>query len=130
LCRSPSPRRWSGWLILLAQWIFYIGFFVLYLISRRTAHRLVGYFEEEAVLSYTLYLAEIDSGRAANVPAPGLAMRYWKLPADATLRDVVLRGARRRGAPPRRQPRLCQPAFGAGLMRLRVQGSAGGHAGA
>jgi ubiquinol oxidase len=30
----------------------------------------VGYFEEEAVLSYTLYLAEIDSGRAANVPAP------------------------------------------------------------
>jgi ubiquinol oxidase len=77
-------------LILLAQWVFYVGFFVLYLISRRTAHRLVGYFEEEAVLSYTLYLAEIDAGRAVNVAAPEIARRYWKLAADATLRDVVL----------------------------------------
>ena len=85
-----KPTALERLLILLAQWIFYIGFFALYLVSRRTAHRLVGYFEEEAVLSYTLYLAEIDSGRAANVPAPEVAMRYWKLPAGATLRDVVL----------------------------------------
>ena len=85
-----KPTALERWLILLAQWVFYVGFFVLYLISRRTAHRLVGYFEEEAVRSYTLYLAEIDSGRAANVAAPELALRYWKLPADATLRDLVL----------------------------------------
>ena len=84
-----QPTALERLLILLAQWIFYVGFFALYLVSRRTAHRLVGYFEEEAVLSYTLYLAEIDSGRAANVPAPEIARRYWKLPADATLRDVV-----------------------------------------
>jgi len=83
------PTVLERWLILLAQWIFYMGFFVLYLVSRRTAHRLVGYFEEEAVLSYTLYLAEVDSGRAANVPAPAIARRYWHLPADATLRDVL-----------------------------------------
>lgn len=49
----------------------------------------VGYFEEEAVISYTHYLAETDEGRSANVPAPAIA-RYWGLPADATLRDVVL----------------------------------------
>ena len=85
-----KPTALERWLILLAQWVFYVGFFVLYLISRRTAHRLVGYLEEEAVRSYTLYLAEIDSGRAANVAAPELALRYWKLPADATLRDLVL----------------------------------------
>ena len=84
-----KPTALERWLILFAQWIFYVGFFGLYLVSRRTAHRLVGYFEEEAVLSYTQYLAEIDSGRAANVPAPELALRYWKLPTDATLRDVV-----------------------------------------
>jgi ubiquinol oxidase len=83
------PTALERLLILLAQWVFYIAFFVLYLVSRRTAHRLVGYFEEEAVRSYTLYLAEIDSGRAANVPAPEIALRYWKLPADARLRDVV-----------------------------------------
>jgi ubiquinol oxidase len=50
----------------------------------------VGYFEEQAVISYTQYLEEIDAGRAPNVPAPALAKRYWKLADDATLRDVVL----------------------------------------
>lgn len=52
-------------------------------------HRLVGYFEEEAVLSYTLYLAEIDAGRTPNPPAPAIAMRYWRLADDATLADMV-----------------------------------------
>jgi ubiquinol oxidase len=35
---------------------------------------------------------EIDSGRTPNVPAPKIAIDYWKLPQDATLRDVVLAG--------------------------------------
>jgi ubiquinol oxidase len=83
------PTALERLLILLVQGAFYTGFFVLYLVSRRTAHRLVGYFEEQAVLSYTQYLAEIDNGRAANVPAPEIALRYWNLPAGATLRDVV-----------------------------------------
>ncbi len=52
--------------------------------------RIVGYFEEEAVISYTHYLAEIDEGRSENVPAPEIAKRYWGLPDDARLRDVVL----------------------------------------
>lgn len=84
-----QPTALERGLILLAQWIFFAAFLLLYLVSRRTAHRLVGYFEEEAVLSYTRYLAEIDSGRAANVPAPEIALRYWKLPADARLRELV-----------------------------------------
>jgi ubiquinol oxidase len=75
--------------VLLAQGGFYIGYFLLYLVSRRTAHRLVGYFEEEAVLSYTLYLDEIESGRMPNPPAPAIAHRYWRLAKDATLVDVV-----------------------------------------
>lgn len=84
------PTGLERLLILFAQWIFYLGFFLLYLVSRRTAHRLVGYFEEEAVLSYTQYLEEIDAGRAPNVAAPAIAKRYWKLADEATLRDVVL----------------------------------------
>ena len=84
-----QPTALERWLILLAQWLFYVGFFVLYLLSRRTAHRLVGYFEEEAVNSYTAYLAEIDAGRATNVAAPEMARAYWNLAADATLRDLV-----------------------------------------
>ena len=84
------PTGLERFVILVAQWIFYIGFFLLYLVSRRTAHRLVGYFEEEAVLSYTQYLGEIDAGRSPNVAAPAIARRYWKLAEDATMRDVVL----------------------------------------
>jgi ubiquinol oxidase len=83
------PTAFERLLILVAQWTFYVGFFLLYLVSRRTAHRLVGYFEEEAVLSYTLYLAEIDAGRVRNVAAPAIAICYWKLADDAKLRDVV-----------------------------------------
>jgi hypothetical protein len=49
------PTAFERLVVLLAQGAFYIGYFGLYLASRRTAHRLVGYFEEEAVLSYTLY---------------------------------------------------------------------------
>jgi ubiquinol oxidase len=54
------------------------------------AHRIVGYLEEEAVVSYTQYLEEIDAGRVENVPAPQLAKDYWNLPDDARLREVVI----------------------------------------
>ncbi len=85
-----QPTLLERILILLAQGFFFTSFFLLYVISGRTAHRLVGYFEEEAVYSYTEYLAEVDSGRLENVPAPQIAIDYWQLPADATLRDVII----------------------------------------
>ena len=85
-----KPTRLERMLVILAQGAFYNAFFLLYLFSPRTAHRIVGYFEEEAVVSYTQYLEEIDAGRHENVPAPPIAIRYWKLPPDARLRDVVL----------------------------------------
>jgi ubiquinol oxidase len=84
------PTLFERLVILGVQWVFYLAFFALYLISAKTAHRVVGYFEEEAVLSYTMYLKEIDEGRSPNVPAPGIAKRYWNLPDSAMLRDVVL----------------------------------------
>ncbi|MDQ2879125.1 MAG: alternative oxidase [Pseudomonadota bacterium] len=85
-----QPTLFERLVILAVQWVFYLAFFSLYLISARTAHRVVGYFEEEAVISYTLYLAELDAGRSVNGPAPAIAKHYWKMPADATLRDVIL----------------------------------------
>jgi len=77
-------------LVLVAQAAFFTFFLLLYLLSSRTAHRLVGYFEEQAVISYSQYLHEIDSGRVENVPAPQIAKDYWRLPANARLREVVL----------------------------------------
>ncbi|HEY9235653.1 MAG TPA: alternative oxidase [Phenylobacterium sp.] len=85
-----KPTLFERFVIVAVQWVFYLFFFMLYLVSSKTAHRVVGYFEEEAVISYTHYLAEIDEGRSPNVPAPELAKRYWGLPETATLRDVVL----------------------------------------
>jgi len=88
--KIAQPNWFERLVILSVQALFFVAFFLLYLTSPRTAHRLVGYFEEQAVISYTLYLAEIDAGRVANVPAPEIAISYWNLPANARLRDVVL----------------------------------------
>jgi len=85
-----QPTTFERVVVMITQAIFYNAYFWLYLFSPKTAHRVVGYFEEEAVISYTQYLEEIDAGRHANVAAPKIARDYWKLDADATLRDVVL----------------------------------------
>ena len=85
-----KPSRFERLLIVIAQGIFYNLFFLLYLISSRTAHRVVGYFEEEAIYSYTEYLSGVDNGTYANVPAPRIAIDYWKLSPDARLREVIV----------------------------------------
>ncbi len=84
------PTQFERLLILVAQGIFYNLFFLLYLLSARTAHRFVGYLEEEAVYSYTEYLAGVDDGTYRNVAAPRIAIDYWKLLPDARLRDVIV----------------------------------------
>ncbi|MGH8795715.1 MAG: alternative oxidase [Caldimonas sp.] len=85
-----QPNWFERVLVLLVQGCFYNAYFLLYLVAPATAHRVVGYFEEEACRSYTNYLELIDAGVHANVPAPEIARRYWKLAPNATLRDVVL----------------------------------------
>jgi ubiquinol oxidase len=84
-----KPSGLERILVLFTQGVFYNFFFVLYLITPKTAHRIVGYFEEEAIVSYTEYLKEIDSGLHENVSAPRIAIEYWDLAPDARLRDVV-----------------------------------------
>jgi ubiquinol oxidase len=85
-----KPNWFERLLILVAQVIFWHVYFIVFLISPSTAHRIVGYFEEEAVYSYTEYLNELDEGRIENVPAPRIAITYWNLADDAKLRDVIL----------------------------------------
>jgi ubiquinol oxidase len=77
-------------IILVAQGLMFNVYFFLYLITPKTCHRIVGYLEEEAIISYTEYLAKIDSGSIKNVSAPQIAIDYWRLPTDATLRDLVI----------------------------------------
>jgi ubiquinol oxidase len=88
--KIAEPNWFERAVVLMTQALFFVFFFGLYLVSSRTAHRLVGYFEEEAVVSYTRYLKEIDEGRTENIAAPAIAIDYWRLAPDARLRDVVL----------------------------------------
>ena len=85
-----QPSRLERWIIMLGQAVFYNVYFWLYLFTPRIAHRIVGYLEEEAVVSYTQYLAQIDAGLVENVPAPQIAIDYWNLGPTARLRDVVI----------------------------------------
>jgi len=85
-----QPSAFERGLIMVAQAIFYNFYFFLYLFFPRVAHRFVAYLEEEAVVSYTSYLEAIDAGQLPNVAAPELAIDYWKLDANATLRDVII----------------------------------------
>lgn len=85
-----KPNSFERFLVLVTQAIFWNFFFVIYVFFPRTAHRIVGYFEEEAVYSYTEYLKEVDDGKIPNIPAPKIAIDYWKLGNDATLRDVII----------------------------------------
>ncbi|CAN0880190.1 Ubiquinol oxidase 1a, mitochondrial [Linum grandiflorum] len=84
-----QPRWYERALVMTVQGVFFNAYFFGYLISPKFAHRMVGYLEEEAIHSYTEFLKELDKGNIKNVPAPAIAIDYWRLPANATLRDVV-----------------------------------------
>ncbi len=85
-----QPSRLERAIIMVGQLIFYNAYFWLYLFAPRIAHRIVGYLEEEAVVSYTQYLAEIDAGGSRTCQrrrsrwttgtcprARGCAMSWW-----------------------------------------------------
>jgi ubiquinol oxidase len=85
-----KPNWFERAIILLAQFVFWHFYFILYVFFPKIAHRMVGYFEDQAVISYTQYLEEIDAGRIENIPAPNIAKDYYDLGYNATLRDVVI----------------------------------------
>jgi ubiquinol oxidase len=85
-----KPNWFERALVLFAQFVFWHFYFILYVFFPTIAHRMVGYFEDQAVISYTHYLEEIDAGRTENIPAPKIARDYYNLEETATLRDVVI----------------------------------------
>jgi regulator of sigma D len=62
-------------------------------LSPRFCHSLVGYLEEEAVHTYTMLLKQLDNGKLPkwqNMRAPKIAVNYYELSPDATMRDMIL----------------------------------------
>lgn len=84
-----KPNWFERYLVLFAQLIFMLFYFVLYVIDYKTAHRMIAYFEEEAVKSYTDYLGLVERGEVENVPAPRLAIQYYKMGSNAKLSDLI-----------------------------------------
>ena len=81
-----------------------------YIVSPKTCHRFVGYLEEEAVITYTRAIEELEKGRLPKwyvcvsrsrlvnplnhkkrekLDAPSIAKDYWRLPENATMKDVL-----------------------------------------
>jgi ubiquinol oxidase len=92
--KMAEPGWFMRILVLGAQGVFFNAFFLSYLISPRTCHRFVGYLEQEAVLTYTREIADVDAGRLPNwakMPAPDIAVDYYKMPeGKRTVRDMLL----------------------------------------
>lgn len=88
--KLAKPSALERIAIMVVQFFFFHFYFVLYLFTPATAHRFVGYLEEEAVSSYEHYLKLVQEGVHENVPAPQIAIDYWKLSPDARLQDVIL----------------------------------------
>ncbi len=84
-----QPNRFERFLIVVAQFIFWHFYLVMYLISPSTSHKMIAYFEEEAVRSYDEYIKLIEEGTIENVPAPQLAIDYYGMLDDAKLLDMV-----------------------------------------
>ena len=86
-----KPNVFERWLVLFAQAVFWIFYFILYVFFPKTAHRMIHYFEEEAVKSYTEYLKMVESGEVENIPAPQLAIEYYGMKKNAKLSDLIKR---------------------------------------
>jgi len=84
-----KPNSIERFVVLSAQVIFGLFYLFMYVFFTKTAHRMIGYFEDEAVRSYTEYLEIVEAGKVENTPAPHIAINYYKLGSDAKLSDLI-----------------------------------------
>ena len=84
-----KPNFFERSIVLMSQILFGLFYFFIYVFFTRTAHRMIGYFEDEAVKSYTEYLEIVESGKVENIPAPALAIQYYKIGSDSKLSDLI-----------------------------------------
>tara|TARA_Y100000768_G_scaffold334562_1_gene275353 strand:+ start:2158 stop:2859 length:702 start_codon:yes stop_codon:yes gene_type:complete len=85
-----NPNWFERRLVLIAQIVFSIFYFIMFILFPRTSHKMIAYFEEEAVQSYNDYLRLVQNGFVENVPAPQISIDYYKMPKDAKLSDLII----------------------------------------
>ena len=85
-----KPNIFERILVILAQGIFMSFYLFMYIFFPKTSHRMIGYFEDEAVKSYTEYLNLVQNGKVMNIRAPQIAIDYYSLKKDARLSDLII----------------------------------------
>lgn len=92
--KLAEPGWFMRLMVLGAQGVFFNGFFISYLVSPRTCHRFVGYLEEEAVITYTRAVQELEDGKLpewSKLEAPEIAVQYWQMSeGQRKMRDLLL----------------------------------------
>jgi len=90
---TPGPLARGS--IFLSQFGFGSLFILAYVAKPQFAHRLVGYIEEMAVVTYTNIIEMVETPDTqlhkawANKEAPEIAKTYWRLSGDASFLDVL-----------------------------------------
>ncbi|KAF2147155.1 uncharacterized protein K452DRAFT_282142 [Aplosporella prunicola CBS 121167] len=92
--KMAEPGWFMRVMVLGAQGVFFNALFISYLMSPRTTHRFIGYLEEEAVLTYTREIEDLDAGllpKWEKMQAPDIAVDYWKMPeGHRSMRDLLM----------------------------------------
>ena len=84
-----KPNAFERLLVILAQGVFMTFYLFMYIFFPKTSHRMIGYFEDEAVKSYTEYLELVENGLVMNIRAPKIAIDYYGLSRNARLSDLI-----------------------------------------
>ena len=84
-----KPNSFERLLVILAQGVFMSFYLFMYIFFPKTSHRMIGYFEDEAVKSYTEYLELVECGLVMNINAPKIAIDYYGLSKKAKLSDLI-----------------------------------------
>ena len=85
-----KPNIFERFLVIAAQAVFMAFYLFMYIFFPKTSHRMIGYFEDEAVKSYTEYLDLVKSGKVLNIKAPKIAIEYYTLKKNARLSDLII----------------------------------------
>ena len=84
-----KPNTFERLLVIAAQGVFMTFYLFMYSFFPKTSHRMIGYFEDEAVKSYTEYLELVENGSVMNIRAPKIAIDYYSLSGEARLSDLI-----------------------------------------
>ena len=82
-------------MVIAVQMVMTPALFFLYIFHPKSMHRFVGYLEETACYTYVNVIRNIETPGTklhtawAHLPAPALAIGYWRLPADASWKDTL-----------------------------------------